>query len=152
MHHNVMPIDLFQYTPRFESTVDGFLSVPNPLLHEEGDLLISKTSWTLDIARRTTNESIVCLHALIGLEMAHKGVSEYIDIRPISTRKRTIDPHNIPSQDTKSYFITESRLLELVAIEGRMVVSNLEVSSINCTKTVIAFVLLESVLPDNLLR
>lgn len=62
-----------------------------------------------------------------------------------------MDPDNISSQDTDANLIPESTLFgKLVTGESWSVLGYLKVRSVTRNKTIIAFVSLESILPNNL--
>jgi hypothetical protein len=120
-------------------------------LHVLGLTWICNALWALDILWSLSNVSIISLNPFIGSQVGKKAMAEDSDIIEKSTGEGPIDPNNVSSQDTESYFISKSRLhCKLVGGETWSKLWHTEICAINSNKTVIALVLLQPIVPNDL--
>ena len=136
----IMAINLLQDTPVLEPTIDCFLSVSDSLLHIQRSLWIGEALWTLDVHGCFSNIPIICFNSFKCFKLRHQSRPKNSNIRPLSTKKRTINPYKISSQNTHTNFITKSALTKFVAICFLPQFLDLKISTINAYETVVSFI------------
>ena len=115
---DVVAVRILQYLPRLESPVDCLVARSHtgllPLIFDR----VAGIERTLDLVR-CTDVSIVGLDALAGLEEVAEDLVEDLDVRPCTCGVWTIDPNEIPPENTYPDLIPQGRLPRiLVGGEG----------------------------------
>jgi hypothetical protein len=103
-----IPEGCTQNCPILESFVDSFLSATNKVLHSKSLLWVGEAFGALDIPRSVSNIAIISFNSFPRFKMAQERRSKDIDVRVPSTGKRTMDPNNISSLNTKPNFVPEA--------------------------------------------
>ena len=118
MAHDVVAVRILQYLPRLESPVDCLVARSHTGLLRLVSDGIAGIVWALDLVR-CTDVSIVGLDALAGLEEVAEDLVEDLDVRPGTCGVWTIDPNEIPPENTHPDLVPKGGLPRiLVGSEG----------------------------------
>jgi hypothetical protein len=154
-HHpvlvSIMSVHGLETVELLEPTVHGFMASSSPLL---GFLVNLR-----NIIIGGSNRSSFAWVAIVGLDFLARSkrllqsVSKDLEVGPLTTGERAIDPDNITSLNADSDLIAQSSSPELVgepllAERGRLV--NLQVGAINRHFARLALITPESIAPTNL--
>jgi hypothetical protein len=139
-----------------ESAVDCFMTRPNSLLL----IRISITTFWMVNCSRLSPVTKICFSPLPCLfQQLIQRLSVDLEVWPLATRKRTVDPNYIPTVNGNSDFPTEPCTSKLEAVPlfvKNMGVVDLEISSIDRdqaqSSTPGTMVAIESIVPQNLLK
>jgi hypothetical protein len=104
--HNVMPVDLGEDPPIFKPPILHLMTRPHPPLHCPLLRRSVHILWTLDIVG-VSDVPLVNLDSLPWVQEMMQFFVEYFDICVLTHGVRTLDPHQVPPQDTHAQLIAE---------------------------------------------
>ncbi len=139
--HDVVVVDLGEDPPIFFATYSASHDAPSPLHHP---LLRRSTHilGTLDFFG-VSNIPLVCLDLLTWVQEMTEHFVEYFNISALTRGVGTLDPHQVPPQDTHAHLIAEGGLpgvlvgCECIPFCRRPLLGDTEVSPIDCHETVV---------------
>jgi hypothetical protein len=99
----------------FEPPVDCFMPGPDKPLPLPLLCIVKVSPWCIKIAR-VASVSFVSHSTLIPLKLINKVIESNLQIRPLTTGKGSVDPHNIASLNGNAHLIPHSRSIELLAV------------------------------------
>lgn len=79
-------------------------------------LRMNHAAWNLCLHRILSNVSIICFNSFAFVKHVFQGEPKDVDVWPISTRKGTNHPHNVPCADADSHFISDTWSFKLVTL------------------------------------
>ncbi len=142
MAHDVVAVRILQYLPRLESPVDCLVARSHTGLLRLVLDGVAGIVRALDLVR-CTDISIVSLNALARLKEVAEDLVEDLDVRPGTCGVRTIDPNEIPPENTHPDLVPKGGLPGLlvgsegVPLRRRPCLGDAKVRPVDCHETIV---------------
>ena len=105
----VVAVGVLEDLPRFATLVNHLVAISHTRLHSLVGDGVARVVWALDLVG-CANVAAVGLDALAWLEEVADDLVKCLDVRPRTGGVRSIDPHEVPPEDTHPDLVSESRL------------------------------------------
>ncbi len=100
---NIVPKNLGENSPVFETTIDHLVPCPHPCLHCQlgrGAVI----EWALDLVGVPT-VAVIGLNSLVPLEKVGKDGIKILDVRPLASGVRTLNPDKVSPPDVNAQLV-----------------------------------------------